>query len=497
MTVKTFNLPDPGEGLVEAEVVEWKVAVGDTVKVNEIVLEIETAKSLVELPIPWAGTVHRILVDVGATIDVGTPIIAIDDGQGGDEAVVPQIPGETAGKAEAVGGGDGQEANLVGYGAKAGATARRARKGAGTPQGAVVASTPAAAAVPPASNQPSEQVSAEPTVPEPALPSARTGSPSPAVTAGSPVTGRPKAKPPVRKLAKDLGIDLTDVTATGPDGTVTRDDVTNHSGSSSVADAAAEDGSTTTAPADTAAYSAPFGSGEREVRTPIKGVRKMTAQAMVGSAFTAPHVTEWITVDVTRTMELVDRLRTDREFSDVKVTPLLVLAKALTVAIRRNPGMNATWDESAQEIVQKNYVNLGIAAATPRGLIVPNVKDAHALTMLELARAIGALTATAREGRTQPAEMSGGTMTITNVGVFGVDSGTPIINPGESAIVCFGAIRKQPWVVTGADGNDEIAIRHVTQLAVSFDHRLIDGALGSRFLADLAALLEDPSRALE
>ena len=230
MTVKTFNLPDPGEGLVEAEVVEWKVAVGDTVKVNEIVLEIETAKSLVELPIPWAGTVHRILVDVGATIDVGTPIIAIDDGQGGDEVVVPQIPGETAGAAEAVGGGDAQEAILVGYGAKAGATARRARKGAGMPQGSGAASTPACRHQPShqPSNQPSEQVSAEPAVPEPTTPAPRTESPSPAVGSGAPAGGRPKAKPPVRKLAKDLGIDLGDVTATGPDGVITRDDVTNH-----------------------------------------------------------------------------------------------------------------------------------------------------------------------------------------------------------------------------------------------------------------------------
>jgi pyruvate dehydrogenase E2 component (dihydrolipoamide acetyltransferase) len=239
-----------------------------------------------------------------------------------------------------------------------------------------------------------------------------------------------------------------------------------------------------------------FGGGEREERIPIKGVRKMTAQAMVGSAFTAPHVTEWVTVDVTKTMELVDRLKGSREFRDVRVTPLLVLAKAMVLAIRRNPGVNATWDEAAQEIVQKNYVNLGIAAATPRGLIVPNIKDAHAMSMLQLAQAIGELTATAREGRTQPAEMSGGTITITNVGVFGVDSGTPIINPGESAIVAFGAIRKMPWVVTDADGTDEIAIRHVTQLAMSFDHRLVDGELGSRFLADLAAIMEDPGQAL-
>ncbi len=236
--------------------------------------------------------------------------------------------------------------------------------------------------------------------------------------------------------------------------------------------------------------------GERETRTPIKGVRKMTAAAMVGSAFTAPHVTEWVTVDATATMDLVERLKQDREFKDVKVTPLLVLAKALCVAVRRHPEINATWDEANQEIVVKHYVNLGIAAATPRGLIVPNIKDADRMSMRELADAIGALTATAREGRTQPAEMSGGTITITNVGVFGVDTGTPIINPGESAILAFGAIRRMPWVVQAADGTESIEPRWVTQLALSFDHRLVDGELGSKFIADVGAILADPARGL-
>ncbi|CAN7552693.1 dihydrolipoamide acetyltransferase family protein [Terrabacter sp. LjRoot27] len=482
MAIKTFNLPDPGEGLVEAEIVEWKVSPGDTVKVNDMVLEIETAKSLVELPIPWAGTVKELLVEVGQTIDVGTPIISIDDGKGGDDApaAAPSIPGEKAAPAEGAAGG-GSEAILVGYGAKAGATARRARKG--------MAAAPVAAAP-----TETEQVAAAAPVAEAAAPAPRVESPAPSVTGGA-TGGRPKAKPPVRKLAKDLGIDLASVTPTGADGIITRDDVTNHVSGAAVNGVAAQADSASAATTPVTPRM-PFGAGEREERTPIKGVRKMTAQAMVGSAFTAPHVTEWITLDVTKTMELVERLKGNREFKDVKVTPLLVLAKALVLAVKRNPGMNATWDEAAQEIVQKNYVNLGIAAATPRGLIVPNIKDAHAMTMLELAQAIGRLTATAREGRTQPAEMSGGTMTITNVGVFGVDSGTPIINPGESAIVCFGAIRKQPWVVTDAEGNDEIAIRHVTQLAVSFDHRLIDGELGSRFLSDLAAILADPAQAL-
>ena len=496
MAIKTFNLPDPGEGLVEAEIVEWKVAPGDPVKVNDVVLEIETAKSLVELPIPWAGTVARLLVDVGQTIDVGTPIISIDDGLGGDDApaAAPAIPGERAQPA------DGEGAILVGYGAKAGATARRARKGAsagGMPSAPVaspVPSAPAPAPVAPAARGAGSRPGARPSGagPAPVAPAPAAAANGVGAQAQGGAGGRPRAKPPVRKLAKDLGVDLAAVTPTGDDGVITRDDVNAHVAGASAPQA----GSSVTAAPAGAAHSAPFGSGEREERTPIKGVRKMTAQAMVGSAFTAPHVTEWITLDVTKTMELVERLKGTREFKDVKVTPLLVLAKALVLAIRRNPGMNATWDEAAQEIVQKNYVNLGIAAATPRGLIVPNIKDAHALTMLELARAIGQLTATAREGRTQPAEMSGGTVTITNVGVFGVDSGTPIINPGESAIVCFGAIRKQPWVVTAADGTDEIAIRHVTQLAVSFDHRLIDGELGSRFLSDLAAILEDPAQAL-
>lgn len=491
MAIRTFKLPDPGEGLVEAEIVEWKVAPGDTVKVNDMVLEVETAKSLVELPIPWAGTVKDLLVEVGDTVDVGTAIITIDDGQGGDEE--PAAPAaDTAAPDKA----DQQEAILVGYGAKAGATARRARKQADgrMPLGSVSDAAPARASAP----TETEQVAEHEPIAEETAPTPRRESAAPTLASVAPVAreGRPRAKPPVRKLAKDLGVDLWSVQGSGADGIITREDVESFAGGAAqpVAEPAAL-GVNGAAAASPAAY-APFGSGEREERTPIKGVRKMTAQAMVGSAFTAPHVTEWVTVDVTKTMELVDRLKASREFREVKVTPLLVLAKAMVLAIRRNPGVNATWDEAAQEIVQKNYVNLGIAAATPRGLIVPNIKDAHAMSMLQLAQAIGELTATAREGRTQPAEMSGGTITITNVGVFGVDSGTPIINPGESAIVAFGAVRKMPWVVTDANGTDEIAIRHVTQLAMSFDHRLIDGELGSRFLADLAAIMEDPGQAL-
>lgn len=470
MAVKLFKLPDPGEGLVEADIVTWKVKVGDQVKTNDIVVEIETAKSLVELPIPWEGTVVELLVSEGDTVDVGAPIVSIDvvgserddehasaPGAGGDS--VPTGPGS----ADEAGGE--RVANLVGYGPSAGATSRRARKSAARADG-------------------QEQ-------PQPAPAPAPEPAPEPDVPPVGLHAERPLAKPPVRKLAKDLGIDLAQVTPSGPGGIVTRADVEGFTAGGATAGAAATD------PGDATARPAPVvRPGERETRIPVKGVRRMTAQAMVGSAFTAPHVTEFITVDVTRTMELVERLKTDRDFRDVKVTPLLVLAKALTVAVRRNPEINATWDEQAQEIVVKNYVNLGIAAATPRGLVVPNIKDADAMSLRDLGVALGELVSTARDGRTPPADMAGGTITITNVGVFGVDNGTPIINPGEAAILCFGAIRKMPWVVTDSDGTDAIMPRQVTQLSLSFDHRLVDGDLGSRFLADVAALLEDPARAL-
>lgn len=502
MSVREFNLPDPGEGLTEAEIVTWNVKVGDTVKVNDIVVEIETAKSLVELPVPFAGTVTALLVPEGQMVEVGTPIIAVDTAGGpapaptapvqdapAAGAVEPGLEGSPAPKmaaaaaaAEAdeeieegkIGGttSTGRTAVLVGYGVKQTEAKRRPRKGS--------AEASVAPAVQAKSSPAADRAVA--TLPHQA-PVAREGS------------GRALAKPPVRKYAKDLGIDLATVVGTGDGGIISRADVDAHAAGTAPQAVGAPQGA---AEADQAAYVAPVFTrgGERETRIPIKGVRKMTAQAMVGSAFTAPHVTEWVTIDATATMELVERLKKDREFKDVKVTPLLVLAKAMTVALRRHPEINATWDEAAQEIVVKNYVNLGIAAATPRGLIVPNIKDADQMSMRQLAEAIGALTATAREGRTQPSEMSGGTITITNVGVFGVDTGTPIINPGEAAILAFGAIRRQPWVVTAADGTETIEPRWVTQLALSFDHRLVDGELGSKFIADVGAILADPARGL-
>ncbi|WP_068266373.1 dihydrolipoamide acetyltransferase family protein [Janibacter limosus] len=443
MAVKNFNLPDPGEGLTEAEITTWKVKVGDDVAVNDIVIEVETAKSLVELPIPFAGKVVQLLAAEGDTVDVGAAIIAVEVAGSDPEPAAPAAPAADEGE-EASG------PNLVGYGAKAASTRRRARKGEAAPEAASTAPV-------------------KPLTPE------RT---------------RALAKPPVRKLAKDLGLDLQSITPTGEGGIVTRADVEAASSGATAAPSAAP-----ALPGSGAGALAPQGAEGGDVRVPIKGVRKATAAAMVSSAFTAPHVTEFVTVDVTAMMELVDRLKRDRAFTEVKVTPLLIVAKAFCLALRRHHEANASWDEAAQEIVVHGDVNLGIAAATPRGLLVPNIKGADRLSLHDLAAALGGLVATAREGRTQPADLSGGTATITNVGVFGVDTGTPILNPGEATILAFGAVRRMPWVVTAADGSESIEPRWVTQLALSFDHRLVDGELGSKLLADVGALLHDPGTA--
>ncbi|GAA1268055.1 dihydrolipoamide acetyltransferase family protein [Saccharothrix xinjiangensis] len=454
---KQFPLPDTAEGLTEAEILTWHVRPGDEVKVNQVICEIETAKAAVELPCPWDGVVTELLAEVGQTVEVGSPIITIDLDPAG--AVAPAVPAESNGKiGEET--ADGRIATLVGYGPKSGAAQRRRRKGA-------TAVAPPAVA-PPAVRQPVAPVAP---VPPPAPAPAPVVAPAPAAT---PTRGGyvPLAKPPVRKLAKDLGVDLHALSGSGPGGVITREDVERF---------------VEPAPAAAPAPAA----GPRERRVPIKGVRRATAQAMVDSAFTAPHVTEFLTVDVTPMMELRARLKNAPEFRDVKLTPLAFAAKAVVLAARRTPDVNATWDEAAQEIVYKDYVHLGIAAATPRGLVVPKVRDADRLSLRELAISLEDLATTARDGKTAPADMVGGTITITNVGVFGVDTGTPIINPGEVAILAFGAIRDMPWVVDG-----QVVPRKVCQLALSFDHRVVDGQQGSRFLADVGALLADPGVAM-
>jgi 2-oxoisovalerate dehydrogenase E2 component (dihydrolipoyl transacylase) len=519
--LKQFRLPDVGEGLTEADIIKWHVQPGDKVTINQIIVEIETAKAVVELPSPYEGVVAGLLVPEGTTADVGTPIISVEvgpdagsggpagvsgdepadissgeprvtvgvtSGPGGEQPLAPRgstsadlVPpppdgGGTAGPGSGLGGPDGgaepgihgtlapkeekeekeeRHSVLVGYGVKPGSTARRPRK-------ATAASAPAASAAAPAS-----AVSA--------------ASPGAQAAPGTPVL----AKPPVRKLAKDLGVDLAQLTGTGPGGSITRDDVRGVARDQQAADLAPA-----AAPASPAQF-APVTAVAREERIAIRGVRKHTAAAVTGSAFSAPHVTEFLQIDITETMNATARLRTLPEFSEVRVSPLLLVARALMVAVARHPMINSTWDEDAQEIVVRHYVNLGIAAATDRGLVVPNIKDAHALSLPGLARALADLAETARAGKTTPAGLRGGTITITNVGVFGVDTGTPILTPGEAAILAFGQVKDAPWVHEG-----QLAVRKVTTLALSFDHRIVDGDLGSAVLRDIGAMLEDPLRML-
>ncbi|WP_458780233.1 dihydrolipoamide acetyltransferase family protein [Arthrobacter sp. D3-16] len=503
MTLNTFNLPDVGEGLTEAEIVSWKVKPGDAVAINDVLCEIETAKSIVELPSPFAGTVSELLVPEGVTIDVGTAIISVSSEVAGDptpaDVRAPGTPVQPLYGTLPASDGDPSESALasgplVGSGPKADAVKRRPRVStvstAGGAAGAVTANAPEVEPV------------------QPHTPAAVTAGPekgaagaakaAPTHTSGGAVDNRPTfggtltglvnkvlAKPPVRKIARDLGIDLADVVATGSRGEVTREDLVSYQ--------AQRDAELDKADGFWGKAGKP--QDQRVERIPVKGVRKATAKAMVDSAFSAPHVSIFVDVDASRTMEFVKRLKASRDFEGIRVSPLLILAKAVIWAAARNPSVNATWvdnGEGSAEIQVKHYMNLGIAAATPRGLMVPNIKNAQDLSLKDLALALNNLATTARAGKTQPAEMQGGTLTITNIGALGIDTGTPIINPGEVAIVAFGTIKQKPWVLDG-----EVIPRWITTLGGSFDHRVVDGDLSARFMADVAAILEEPALLLD
>ena len=469
MSESQFLLPDVGEGLTEAEIVSWKVAPGEPVAVNQVIVEIETAKSLVELPSPFEGTVGELLVSEGQTVEVGTPIITVTAGASAPAAPAEPVSEVAEAEADAAQSvsheADEPKAGavLVGYGAAGHGTSRRRRvthPGTAAIPVTFTPAAPAAAATPAPAASPA---------PSPAAPA------SSAPAGASPVGSAPViAKPPIRKLAKDLGVDLALVTPTGPIGDITREDVLREATQASVF----------------RNIQTPAWPDDREDRIPVKGVRKAIANAMTSSAFSAPHVSLFVDVDATRTMEFVKRLKTSPDFVGVKVSPLLIVAKAIIWAVRRNPTVNSTWTD--EEIIVRHYVNLGIAAATPRGLIVPNVKEAQGMSLLELAKALEELTLIAREGKTPPADMAGGTITITNIGVFGMDTGTPILNPGEVGIVALGTIKQKPWVVDG-----EVRPRYVTTVGASFDHRVVDGDVASRFLADVASIIEEPALLLD
>ena len=455
--IQDFRLPDLGEGLPEAELVQWLVAEGDTVTLNQTIAEVETAKAVVELPSPHAGVVTALHAAAGDVIEVGSVLISFDvaGAEPAASAPVQAADAESAPAASAAPdpGEETARPNLVGYGAAPRGSARpqrRARAGARPPAGIDTAVLEAA---------PHDVIH----TPEPA----------------EVVRERPRSTPPVRKLAKELGVDLALVEASGATGLITRADVESYAARVQTLEVAAA-----------AAPAAPA-SGERVTRTPIRGVRKHTADAMVRSAFTAPHVTTFLTVDVTATSELIASLRADRALEGHRIGVMAVAAKAVCLALLRHPSLNSRWDAENAEIVQHHYVNLGIAAATERGLVVPNIRDADGMTLVELADAIGELAQVARAGKTAPAQMSGGTFSITNVGVFGVDAGTPILNPGEAGILALGAVRRTPWEHEG-----QIALRDVMTLSLSFDHRLVDGEQGARFLREVGEILREPGRAM-
>ncbi|GAA0990529.1 dihydrolipoamide acetyltransferase family protein [Subtercola frigoramans] len=497
MSESLFHLPDVGEGLTEAEIVSWRVKPGDTIEINQVIVEIETAKSLVELPSPYEGVVRELLVLEGTTVEVGAPIIRVfgtDAGSVGPAAGAPEVSATVApvpasavdadvaqsvsDAASTVSNDEAPGAVLVGYGTKGHVSSRRRPRGVSGAGNAVGGGAPVGGS--PASTGPRPPATAGAASPAPSAAAASATAATPVATRpvghSSPaITGLPViAKPPIRKLAKDLDVILTEVTPTGPIGDITRDDVIRHASQAKVFHN----------------IETPQWADEREERIPVKGVRKHIAKSMVASAFTAPHVSLFVDVDATRTMEFVKRLKTSADFAGVKVSPLLIIAKAIIWAVRRNPMVNSAWTD--KEIIVRNYVNLGVAAATPRGLLVPNVKEAQSMTLLQLAGALESLTLTAREGRTSPADMADGTITITNIGVFGMDTGTPILNPGEVAIIALGTIKQRPWVVDG-----EVRPRFVTTLGASFDHRVVDGDVASRFLADVAAIVEEPALLLD
>lgn len=414
MSIREFTLPDVGEGLTEAEIVGWRVSVGDDVVVNQPIVDIETAKAVVELPCPFSGRVTALLVEPGAVVPVGTAILAVEVSD--------------------------REPVLVGYGVGHAAGRRRRLRSAKT----------------------LESGTGEHRAPE----------------------GRPLAKPPVRALARELGVDLARVQPTGPRGDVTRQDVHRAAAVADHADSAAS--TRTPAGSNVIGTDRPV----RGERIPVRSVQRQMAQAMVRSVATAPHVTEWVDVDVSATVALVERLRNDPEFEGVRVTPLTIAAAAVIHAARRTPIVNASWidlRDGGAEIEVYPFLNLGFAVASDRGLVVPNVRDAGTLSLSGLARAITDLIERARAGALAPADSTDGTITITNIGVFGIDGGTPILNPGQAAILALGRIVDRAWAVDGG-----LAVRPVMQLSLSFDHRVVDGAAGSTFLGDIAAYLHQP-----
>lgn len=532
---RTVTLPDLGEGLTESDLVEWLVAVGDTVTLNQVVAEVETAKALVQLPSPYAGRVAELLVEPGTTVAVGGGLltIAVDEPSGAvpppadvsgpstsspdvstaadaapptaaptaappapptaappaaepERAATPEpVPAAPVSAAPVsaapVAAAPERTSVLVGYGPLVEPSARPHRR---------VRSASWLAAHPHTANGSGPAVGL---VERPGAPDRATESPTPAA---STTARHPRPTPPVRKLAHDLGVDLDKVQGSGPGGQITRDDVLHVLRPAEHGDAPhpvrAPQGNPARGPQGhgTAHGEVHEPTPDGDVRVPVTGVRRRTAEAMVASAFTAPHASVHLTLDVTATTVLLADLRSDPALDGHRVTVLTLVAKAVLLALARTPELHARWDDTGA-IVQPTHVGLGIAAATPRGLLVPVVHDADLRRLPELADALSALTEAARAGTTAPADLAGGTFTITNIGVFGVDGGVPILVPGQAGILAVGQVRRRPWEHDGT-----VALRDVLTLTLSFDHRVVDGEQAARFLADVGAVLARPASVL-
>jgi 2-oxoisovalerate dehydrogenase E2 component (dihydrolipoyl transacylase) len=469
LSEEVFLLPDVGEGLVEAEIVAWKVNVGDTVTLNQPLVDIETAKATVELPSPYEGTVVKLHGNIGDVMEVHKPLITFETGGAGASTSVESADSAPVEEA-AASHGEGREAVLVGYGvANEDGVATRKHRRQGSPP-----STPAPPAPPP----------------PPVAP------PAPIASASTASTLAPRSTPPVRLYAKQHGIDLTTLAGTGRDGLITRSDVEQAlSGAPAGAVTAPRTSAPITGPTSTSRFVGrvieSWATGPKEERIPVKGVLRSMAEAMVQSAFSAPHAAVWVRLDATKTVELLTSLKKQPSLEALRLSPLTIVALALCDAARHYPGLNSSFDAAAGEVVVRRSINLGIAADTPRGLIVPNIKGADELGLVDMAQALNVLVEKARNGTTTPNEMIGTTLTITNVGPFGVDAAMPILPPGTGAILAVGQVAKAPWVV-----DDEVVVRQVVEIALSFDHRQIDGALASRVLGHVARFLEDPAAAI-
>jgi pyruvate dehydrogenase E2 component (dihydrolipoamide acetyltransferase) len=433
VTQRDFLLPDVGEGLIEADVVTWKVQVGDRVVLNQVLVDIESAKAIVELPSPYVGVVVALHAKEGDTVAVGSPLVTI-------EGEIEETPA-TSEKPQ-------REAVLIGFGV--------------APEGDAPTTRTRRSTLAPSASR----------VDSPSTPTVSTG-PASAV----------RAAPPVRQLAKQRGVDLATVTGTGPNGAITREDVER-----------AVPNEATTAPKSPSVATrfvgrelASWDEGEREERIAIKGLLKVMADAMTESALSAPQAALWVRVDVSATVARLASLRANPAYADLRFSPLTLVAMAVVDAARHFPGINSFFDAAANEVVVKRFMNLGIAVNAQRGLLVPNVKNADQLDLLGMARALTDLSDRAREGKTTPEEMANGTFTITNIGPFGIDGAIPMLPLGTGAILCVGSVVKSPWVV-----DDQLVVRDVVEISMTFDHRHIDGALASSVLAHIAAYLREP-----